>query len=42
MVAQKHKKKIVAEMFFIFEGLLTLKPTNQDSQLLIVPDRKED
>ena len=42
MVAQKYKKKLLAEMFFIFEVLLTPKPTNQDSQLRIVPDRKED
>ena len=42
MVAQKYKKKLLAEMFFIFEVLLTPKPTNQDSQLWIVPDRKED
>ena len=35
MAAQKHKKKkkLVAEIFCIFEHLLTPNPTNQDSQL---------
>ena len=33
MAAQKHKEKLFAEIFYIFERLLTQNPTNQDSQL---------
>ena len=33
MTAQKRKKKLLAEIFYIFECLLTQKPTNQDLQL---------
>ena len=33
MAAQKRKKELLAEIFCIFECLLTQNPTNQDSQL---------
>ena len=33
MAAQKRKKKLLAEMFCIFECLLTQNPPNQCSQL---------
>ena len=32
MAAQKRKKKMLAEIFCIFERLLTQNPTNQDLQ----------
>ena len=33
MAAQKHTRKLLAEIFGIFKHLLAQKPTNQDSQL---------
>ena len=33
MVAQKREKKLLAEIFCIFECLLTQNRSNQDSQL---------
>ena len=33
MAAQKRKKKLLTEIFGIFECLITQNPTNQDSQL---------
>ena len=33
MVVQKRKKKLLTEIFGIFQCLLTQNPTNQDSQL---------
>ena len=33
MAAQNYKKKLLREIFGIFEHLLTQNPTNQDSQL---------
>ena len=32
MAAQKHTRKLLAEIFGIFKHLLAQKPTNQDSQ----------
>ena len=32
MAAQKRKKKLMAEMFYTFECLLTQNSTNEDSQ----------
>ena len=41
MAAQKHKKKLLAEILCIFECLRTQNPTNQNSQLFFLPDHME-
>ena len=41
-MATQKQKKLLAEIFCIFECLLTTNSTTRDSQLLIVPDHMED
>ena len=41
-MATQKQKKLLAEIFCIFECLLTTNSTTRDSQLLILPDHMED